>query len=679
MALLTCCFLCAILSARGLHMWGTLELKYQRTIDGEDVSDALFDEIAHAPENVFSDGGFDSFRMRCGVRVIAFRIVLQDGTETTAKTFAEFTHLCHARGIDYLFVYDGVRDICALQWCCMTDKRGFRATCRAEHIDERTGRYKKVCGNYYAELSGDLGQRYSFDIWSVERRTRAEGGDRHERTHGTTIYAFKNFFAGGVSAVAHSFSVPYDGDDARALYACIERFDALCVEHMGICFLGAKKSVAITAGGLAKRELMEVYAGKGDYKQNVRAFRRAHPITLELDTELRRMRLLRGGVLCVNPQYSRVPLSDVDGQPLTKYDVNSEYLHVAANMPDLVGRPKIVPADKALQGREGFVYIYVFSRFEMRAKRGFPHVFQSPVTGRNSEKICILDNFAIFDFELHALERFYNVGECVMDYAIEVRAEQTDKYRNFAEKWYKIKSDARAVKDTARAEFAKLFINSALGKLSQRSEFVVVRHEVRDGVMVVEKSRNERTRGASLLSVIQGAYINAAGRVYIMDMILKVCGEKNPNEKFVFSATDSVHAFADAPAEIVDPLRLGALKCECRAISSYYDGTAAYYNIRGVAPLDVDFHARGVPFDSVAAELCAAWGVEQFEELPPDALPAIFADEYFRVPCPILANVNGGRATIYTARTLHAPRIAVRNGRKVRREVVGIGGELVEA
>lgn len=660
-------------------MWGTLELTYRHTIDGEDVDDALFNDIARAAENVFADGGFDSFRMRCGVRVIAFRVVLQDGTETTAKTFAEFTHVCHVRGIDYLFVYDGVRDICALQWCCMTDKRGFRATCRAEHIDERTGRYRKVCGNYYAELSGELGQRYSFDIWSVEKRTRAEGGDRHERTHGTTVYAFKNFFAGGMSAVARSFGVPYSGDDARALYACIERFDALCVEHMGVQFLGTKKPAAITAGGLAKRELLEAYAGKGDYKQNVRVFRRAHPMTPELDAELRQMRLLRGGVLCVNPQYSRVPLSSIGGHPLTKYDVNSEYLHVSANMPDLVGRPKIVPADKALQGRDGFVYIYVFSRFQMRAKSGFPHVFQSPVTGKNSEKICILDNFAIFDFELHSLGRFYNIGECVMDYAIEVRAEQTDKYRKFAEKWYKIKADARAVGDDARAEFAKLFINSALGKLSQRSEFAVIRHEIRGGIMTVEKSRNERTRGASLLSVIQGAYINAAGRVYIMDMILRVCGDKKPSARFVFSATDSVHAFADAPAEIVDPLRLGALKCECRAMSSFYDGTAAYYNICGVDPLDVEFHARGVPFDSVAAELCAAWGVERFEDLPPDALPALFADEYFRVPCPILANVNGGRAVIYTARTLHAPRIAVRNGRRTRREVVGLGGELVEA
>lgn len=631
-------------------MWGTLTLDYTTYIDGEAVTPLLADQIARD----LCAGGvdFEDIRDRYAVRVERYNIFTREYGLITADDFAQFTHILHAYNVKYLFVYDGVRDFCALDWEIFFDKREFKTVDISSRMDAARG-YNKVDFDARAELSGELGQRYSLRIWSRERIARGENvpkKDRHERTHGTAFYAFKNFFPRGLESLYSSFltAEEYQKTDAERLYICISRFSDLCAESLGAPFCGSKKPLSVTSGGLAKNAMLsELYGGDFGASSNIKAFRKAHPITPEFEKFCRKTKLLRGAICYLDRRQVGKPITE----KVFKYDVNSEYLSVFADMPDIVGKPIFCSNPQEFFKREdGYIYIAVFERFEMVCRKGFPAIFQNPFTGNFTRHVVIdfensANSFSVFDFELDALSKFYDIKEGKLRSVIKFRTENNSNFSKFAWKWYSVKSAARTAGDYARAEFAKLFINSSLGKFSQRSDFPIVTHDIGvDGVMTIEKRINKEAK-FSPMSVVIGAYIIAAGRCKIMDYILRVCGTENPREKLLATDTDSIHTRETAPAELVDPVALGALKIEYESEETLYLDRKAYYMVKSKAKHEADVHARGIPAAAIWSEVIEG-GRELSEVFKPET-------PFF---CPVLTNVNGGRVVLYCRRVIASDR-----------------------
>ena len=657
-------------------MIATLHIAIEYSHEGKALDRVFFDAIAREFAAVKD---FEDFRAECSARVKTWEIYSEKTGARTFETFADFRRFCAIEKIDYIFVYDGVETFAFFD----NEARaaGLEYVEKETLKDEKTGRYKKYTGDGFCELSGELGQRYSFTIWTKAKRTRAEGGDRHERTHGTDFYALKNFFNRGYAKTARAFGVDEE-PTARGLFDILARFDAACVELTGRAFLGKHKPRALTAGGLAKKELLRYVVGTDDDTLNVKLFKKSHPITNRQDEYLRQRKLNRGALNYANPRFVGKRLDGVK-----KYDVSSEYSYTAANAPDLL-TVECVDVAELFNQKSGYVYIAIFDEIHAKARRGMPAVLTHPDKGTNPRTLNILTEQAFFWEEIEALKAFYTFDDCSIKYALRVKTGKNSGDAAFAAKYYAVKENARKQGNYAFAEFAKLMLNSAWGKYSQRSEFPLVRHEYDEntGLFNVRKltnhaalrpcdvAPNERAGG---LSVIKGAYIIMRGRVLIMDYILKTCGERNALDTFIYSDTDSILTFTDAPAEIVAPSVMGLMKDESGG--GYVDfkllDKKVYYCVRNVAPLDADVHARGVPLSAIVDALTDNYGVDTFDELPPDALDAAFADDVVYT-VPTLSTVRGGRATLYIRRT-------IRDGKNAKttdgRQYVGDeNGRLVE-
>jgi hypothetical protein len=202
-------------------------------------------------------------------------------------------------------------------------------------------------------------------------------------------------------------------------------------------------------------------------------------------------------------------------------------------------------------------------------------------------------------------------------------------------------------------------LNSAWGKYSQRSEFPLVRHVYDENERLFHAKKIENATPpppearAGGLSIIQGAYIIMRGRVLTMEYILRICGDKKALNTFVYTDTDSVLTFVDAPPEIVAPSVMGLLKDE--SDGGYEEmkilAKKVYYAVRSREPLDADIHARGVPLSSIVEALKDAYGTDDFGEIPADALDNAFETDV-RYVVPVLVHVQGGRAVLHLSRTI---------------------------
>ena len=663
-------------------MWGTLSIQCEYGCGGVFRDGVFFDAIAREQSRARD---FEEYRGDVCARVARWDVYTAEKGLASFGNWADFIRYISVWKITYLICYDAVRVFSFFDWAIRDDAaRGWVRSIKDDQKGEK-GRYKKVTGNAYAELSGELGQRYSFTIWSKQKRTRAEGGDRHERTHGTDFYGFKNIFNRGLDKTAASFGVDLGsyGTEAQALFDIVKTFSAVCEDLTGKPFCGDKKPLALTAGGLAKRELLRALYGSDNHGANVKAFQKAHPLTRGQDDYLRARKLSRGGICYGNPDFMGHALGlDENGEKLKKYDVSSEYSAAAYDMPDLVGALECCDVAELFKQKKGYTYIAIFNELNMQARAGMPAIFTHPLTGKNPRRVSYYAEFALFWDEVEALKDFYVFGECQIKYALRVKNGENKGYRAFVDKYYNLKETARNSGKYAFAEFAKLMLNGAWGKLSQRVDFPVAWHEFDEntGLFKLCKTNPQATEEpnpeekAGGLSVVQGAYVIMRGRVLIMDYIRRTCGEKDARKKLVYTDTDSILTYATAPPEIVAPHALGKMKLEGEFVESKFLAKKVYYNVEAVEPLRASLHCRGISLESIVGRLMENYGVGSFEELPPQALADAFT-RGLRYPVPILANVRGGRAVLYLEKAITENPTAEKGG---ARHVGDENGRLVE-
>ena len=162
-----------------------------------------------------------------------------------------------------------------------------------------------------------------------------------------------------------------------------------------------------------------------------------------------------------------------------------------------------------------------------------------------------------------------------------------------------------------------MLLNSSYGKLAERVARRITWREINaetGAVHLVSKNENEVDE-SSMLSVVQGAYVTALARVWILSHIREICGE-DVLHKLIYCDTDSVHVLAEY--DKADPYNLGGFKnegtfncCKYIAPKCYFDGKID--NDGRFSELEI--HSKGLSIKLIEQEFKTPTGWKTVEEV----------------------------------------------------------------
>lgn len=567
--------------------------------------------------------------------------------ETGARVFPciySALRYIHAQKIDYLFSADGVQDFSFFDYMCLGDKKRWkRAETRREIMEANNGRYRKITGWNFEELSGESGQRYVLKIWTKypDKRGRYV-------TRGFNLYDFSNFFSGNIEALARDFGIQCEEEPTETLYKCIEKYSETLETVTGEKFLQDGKPAAMTAGGIAKRALLREMYGNDDYRANLRAFKKDHPINAATDLYFKYTHLMRGGTCWINNNYKRQEIA----APLFKIDRNSSYTAEAAEMPDLCGEIRETDINEYFHPLKEYEYICTVDGIKMRAREGVPAFYFNPITGRNPRFINIEEKLTFFKQELDRIAELYEIEYINITAVFRIVKRENKGIKRYAEKMYNGKNNAKYAEEPALYAVYKSLNVCAWGKLAQRADFPTVIHRIhpKTGAIVTITRPCEEEDARPALSIILGAYITMRARLSLWDTALK-CGGKEPLKTLLYMDSDSVHALLPPPESVAIGDACGEWKIESGkngAVFSFYADRKAYFNILSFSPFEVVEHVRGIPSQSIK-ELRARFTAKGHTEAHAETI-VFKANAAFLVP--VSTSIKGGRAILYVPQRL---------------------------
>lgn len=449
----------------------------------------------------------------------------------------------------------------------------------------------------YTELASPFGARYTM----TERHPVSAAHTFTTRTKRTgqsvTHYDLRNLLKGGLGALLEKFDVKdadgepirkgtmdyqaadrdhmtysdlqYMIDDARGLWWLVDTFGARLADQYDLEIRGRTPKV-LTASGLAKILLLrKMYPQL--YKDSARrkAYRKAHPITLTLDTFYRRHYLLQGGLCMLNPAIRGKLLQGTPERPLhiRRFDYNSRYPATMHDAPDIIGSPRIYKGRCARDKPED---VRAFEIGELHAilRPGFIPSWLDPVNHSVAAEVEIHDwatgGIMLFDFELEELEKWYIVDRCEVFRTWLWTGKPSPAFAEFVDEHYNAKAEAKRLHDAIIEALEKLILNGVTGKLSQNPYRMEQRRALCDDgvVRLVRDEEKIEADEASLMNIVQGAYILAWSRCELRKACRRIAARagRTVAEVILYTDTDSIHTTVDYPD--TDPFRLGWLKVE---------------------------------------------------------------------------------------------------------------------
>ena len=521
---------------------------------------------------------------------------------------------------------------------------------RSQDVVENFNKQKhKIHSNVFQSMDGDFGQRYQLRIWKSYKNSHY-----HIKVHNFKMIDICNIFGGGLRKNLEDWDiVDKTGKDVRKLTmdyvnASIEKdLDYMVVDTKGLHLLAEKidkkvyeisgyslfKGDYITAGGLAKKSLLNFMFGDKNLKDNMKKFRKIFPMTVKDDKNYRDFKLYQGGKCFVSPYYINKIVKNIH-----KFDVNSMYPHKMKTMLYPVGNP--IKVNKILDN-ERKIYILKVKNIIGNLKENMVPVWYDILTLDYKFQIYEKESQYFWLEELRELENYYN-----LTYAIEEILEFDGYYckgaRNYVDNYYKIKKTNKG----AIREGSKLFLNSAYGKLSERVEKVECHYELCEEGYIHLVHGKETIDEKSLMSILVGSRITSLARVQLMEYIRKIC-KGNPKKYFLYCDTDSVHALCDY--EDTDDKELGKMKSEGVYEFGKYIAPKSYilYNNLEENNRKFEVHTKGVNVNVVEKELK---NCKDFYE----------ASEKFKAgvkyKCLTSLNCIGGKALIYIDKMLLNPK-----------------------
>ena len=505
-----------------------------------------------------------------------------------------------------------------------------------EHVEKGSGKgYNKGQPYTYESVHNDMGARYAYKLWFPYRNAN----DRHEYTHAVEFHDFMKLLVGGLRRVLEDLDVrDNDGQPIRKLtmeYQAVDtdnltqaEIDYCAVDVKGLYFAVKKFNVEIerqsdgeshifgedtnimTAGGFAKRELLRSLYPNTKQRFRLQRYQQQHPITPEQDAYLREHGLYRGGISYVNPAYKGLLLTaDKMGEPMRRFDVNSEYPYAMSQIRDLVGRPfkKKYAEYLKMKDKDDYEAVLILESISGVVKKGYLGLWYDPFKRDFVDVIDEQGKHLIFLREFEEMLNWYEDVEYDAEYVLLWR-KGGQAYAPFVNENYALKAQAKRDKNATLQACTKLKLNSSYGKLSERLERVKGHYELNAETgaihFVVDDTEVE---AKAAMNVAVGALITSYARVYILSKIREVCGDGQISKRFVYIDTDSIHAFADYPK--ADAYALGGLKLEATCAAVKYIAPKTYADVEavnkdGTIPFEaIELHSKGVNVSAVIAAL----------------------------------------------------------------------------
>lgn len=609
----------------------------KRTHLGADTETKLYHNNKLIDDNeaytLYKENGQSWFKENIEVRPYAF--MLSDGESFALFQNADdFLTACAMFHVKLIFWYNAKFDFAIFDYFMLT--HGWQNG--DDRIKSMHGRYGKLPDKTYQSLNGDFGQRYAMRIWKGYKDKNS-----HIKVHNFKMIDICNIYGGGLAKNLEDWKITdregndvrklemdyteasvdedlqYMINDTKGLYLLAEKIDKTIFEISGYSLF---KGDYITAGGLAKKTLLQEMFKQGNPNENVQAFKEFFPITINEDEDFRSHKLYLGGKCLVNPY----KLGSVE-RKIYKYDVNSMYPDKMRNMDYPLGKGKRIANLKLTDNKH--LYIVSISRMTGIVKHDMIPIWQDTLTGEYVDVIEEDRQLYIWLEELRELENWYELDYKV-DFVLEYEIGRPKGTVSYVDKFYTIKCNSKgAIKNGA-----KLFLNSAYGKIAQRVERVQCRYELSpQGYVHLVKGDTEIDE-KSMLSVVVGSRITSLARVHLMQYIRTIC-KGNVQDNFIYCDTDSVHALV--PYEDTDDKELGKMKCEGIYEYGLYIAPKTYLMFDGE---HYEVHCKGVNIAVVSKEL-----YKENQPIPfSEAINVFRPNRPFKCLCGL--NVVGGKALV---------------------------------
>lgn len=577
--------------------WCTADTETYTLIDGQNVSTDELNALALNDEHNVA-----WFRTHASIITYAWQISVGE-YEAICDTFDEWLTQLSIHNISVVWFYNAKFDFSQIDYQILSCGKW-------QYYDSGNEKIDGV--NYYNSLHSAYGQRYQYTLYY-------QYVNSHNKLcrHKIMIYDLMNIFTGGLKNLLINFDVRDKNDnelrklemdyqnnkdvngnftddaikymliDVKGLYYLIEKCDAYISNRYQMHLL--PKPEFMTAGGFAKRLLLETLYEKGDYKDNINEFHKHYVMYLEYDKMIREGGLYQGGKCFVNYEFQNKLIDKKFG----RYDYNSHYPARMRESIAFEGIPYKLTYDEYVKTYDNEKYIYILHLETWNGTlkpKMLPVWYDYQTKKYTSSPYCIDDKgLLIFEFELKEYEQWYDLDYNI-DYVIRYKKVYNYKYRDFVDNLYKDKTEGKKTKNKCQEMFAKLGLNSSYGKFAQNpyqpithreiSEETGAVHLLIDGVETDEKS---------LMSVIQGAYITARGRVELCKSIRTLC-INSPIEDFYYCDTDSIHGNFKVSA---DAYKIGELKEEGICKYGLFLAPKTYFEVMDDDTIEI--HSKGIP------------------------------------------------------------------------------------
>lgn len=608
------------------EVWGASDTETFTYVDGVKVSNDELLKLGKTKNQAF-------FRQHASVRVWAWQFSNGRNFFVT-NNFDEYIDFLCEHKVKAVWFYNAKFDFAQIDYQLLTHEPQYRLSTEADG---------KQDGWRYESLHNDKGGRYSLKIWTPYKAhgKGSRGRDRHEHVHSTAFYDFCNIFGGGLATLLKEFDVKdFDGNairksvidyqgvdefhlsesdlnylknDSHGLYHLIRIANETLKELTNYDICKAKPDV-MTAGGLAKKMLLRFLYPNTQEKYRKEKFQNEHPLTLKQDKYLREHRLYNGGLCILNDFFAGKLITD----KMNRYDVNSEYPFIMSNMYDLYGEGEKMSVSKweKLKNKDNYERIFVINEMHGTLLKNKIPCFRNGYTGKFDKNISVEQIYLIFEEEFNELLKWYEI-DYDLQYYIVFKKRELKGYNDFVETFYTLKNESKKRGEKSKTKFAKLLLNSSYGKLAERVARRVTWREINaeTGSVHLVSNNEEEIDEKSMLSVVQGAYVTALARVWILSHIREICDE-DVLHKLIYCDTDSVHVLAEYDKS--DPYNLGGFKnegtfncCKYIAPKCYFDGKI---DDNG-AFSELEIHSKGLSIKLIETEFKTASGWKSVEEV----------------------------------------------------------------
>ena len=602
----------------------------------------LTEEEAH---NFYTKNGAKWCRIN--IKVNAYAYMISDGNNFALfQNIEDFLLCCAMMLVKKIFWYNAKFDFALFDYYFETN---FWKT--SEELISTFGYdRKKLPDKTYQSLNGDFGQRYQLRIWKEYKNHSG-----NYKVHNFKMLDICNIYGGGLRKNLEDWKIvdknneevrklemdyvnasvendlQYMINDTKGLHLLAEKINETIEKISGFSLFNGDY---ITAGGLAKKSFLKFCFYKDKTSENLKLFKQFFPMTPTKDREFRKYKLYQGGKCLVSPYKIGTIQKNI-----YKYDINSMYPTQMRNMLYPLGEGKIV---KKFSEDKNKIYIVKISNIVGFMKENMIPVWYDTLTGNYREKFFEKEEKYYWLEELRELENYY-----YLEYKIEEIIEYEGKIfigaQNYVDNYYKIKKESSGVIRNG----AKLFLNSAYGKIAQRIERVNCEYRLsEDGYIHLVKFEEELDEKA-MMSVVVGSRITALSRVLLMEYIRKIC-KNNPKKYFVYCDTDSVHALCEF--KDTNEKELGKMKSEGIYEFGKYLAPKTYllYHNLEENKYDYEVHCKGVNTNVVLKEMEKC---KDFYE----------ASEKFKsgitYRCLTSLNCIGGKALIFIDKMLLNPKL----------------------